>query len=217
MNTNELIDQLTTELQPVAALRPPGHRAAFWLLGAVLYFGALGLVVSWITPAAYSVDTGLLVSQLLGVAAGSVAVLAAFYSVVPGSSAAVKWAVVPLVVVWLAAFAAAAVGSNLQGMAEARHEWVCVGTILIGGSPLVVAMAVLLRRGAPLNPSLTGLLVALAVGSLANFGACLSLPHDNAATALVWHGGALVALTLVCVFGGRLVFRWQPVQGSSQR
>lgn len=51
-----------------------------------------------------------------------------------------------------------------------------------------MGLSVMLRRGAPLSPAWTGALAALAVATLANVGACLSLPHANGAVTFVWMG-----------------------------
>jgi hypothetical protein len=73
----------------------------------------------------------------------------------------------------------------------------------------MAVLAVMLRRGAPLAPAATAALVALAVGTLANVGACWSLPHASNEITLVWHGGTVLALVLVAALAGRAVFRWR--------
>ena len=89
----------------------------------------------------------------------------------------------------------------------ARHEWWCVGVILIGGAPLLAALVVMLRRGATLTPTMTGALAAIAVGALANVAACFWRPHPNDDVTFVWHGGAILALVLLCVCGAGFVLK----------
>lgn len=210
MNTDDLIEGLANDLAPVRPLSRPERRAAGWLVGSILYFTLLAYVSLRFGSGVDGVDTRLLISQLIGVVAGVLAAVAAFASVIPGYSRRVLiWPAIATAT-WLAVFAYGALTAGSErAVVASQSEWFCVGVILIGGSPLVAALAVMLRRGAPLNPALTALLGALAVGLLANFGACVSRPHVEDAATLVWHGGAIVALALVCTAGARFVLRWR--------
>jgi hypothetical protein len=209
MKTDNMIEQLAAELTPVRPLRPPGLRAAWWVLGAVLYLAVLTFARTGTGFEANAEVAGFLVIQAIGVVAGILAAIAAFASVVPGHSNRVAvWAFIAAIG-WLASMALAAFGADgSPAILAAQHEWVCVAVILIGGAPLVAALSIMLRRGAPLRPIRTGLLTALAVGLLANFGACLSSPHAADPVTLAWHGGAVLALIGVCIAGARVVLRW---------
>lgn len=209
MKTDDLIDELAAGLTPVQPMRRPGTRAAIWLAGSVLYLGALAIVVSNLHPATVSIGRALLLSQSIGVVAGILAVAAAFASVVPGHSKHALIAASAAVIVWLVSFVVAAAAGEIQAITAARNEWICVAIILAGGMPLAVTMAVMLRQGAPLTPRLTGLLIAMAVGLLANFSACLALPHADSAVALAWHGGALLVMALAGIIAGRFAFSWR--------
>lgn len=212
MNTNELIERLANELAVVRPLKRPARRAAPWLIGSVLYLGGLTLAVSSFSLRADGPDSGVLISQLIGVVAGILAAIAAFASVVPGYSKRVLISPSMATLAWLVAFVFVALegASDGQSVVASRHEWVCVAVILLGGGPLVAALAVMLGRGAPLNPVLTAMLGALAVGLLANFSACVALPHADGAVTLVWHGAAVIVLGLVCAAGARFVLTWGP-------
>ena len=105
-----------------------------------------------------------------------------------------------------AATLAAAPGSmDWAAVPEARHEWWCVGFIVVGGAPLAAVLARMLRRGAPLAPGTTAAYATLSVAALTNVGACLSLPHPNGAVTLAWHGGVTFVLVLLAAVAGRLV------------
>jgi hypothetical protein len=163
--------------------------------------------------------TGLWLSQLAAVAMGVLASRAAFASVVPGASKrAWPWAMFAAAV-WLGTLVFASPWSfDWATVLGATHEWLCVGFIVFGGAPLMVALAVMLRRGAPLTPGATAAFAALAVAGLANVGACLSLPHTNSAVTFAWHGGVVLALVLVAALAGHLVFKWsaaRPAGGES--
>lgn len=209
LKTDKLIEQLATDLAPVRPLRPPVLRAAGWIAGAVLYLAVLTLLRPGFTFRLDGDAITFLLIQALGFIAGLLAAVAAFASVVPGlrSRATV---LAPLCAVgWLAVMAVSAwSAAESPAILSAQHEWMCVAVILIGGAPLVAALWLMLRRGAPMSPIRTGFLVALAVGLLANFGACVSIPHAADLVTLVWHGSAMLALVFICIAGARLALRW---------
>jgi hypothetical protein len=149
------------------------------------------------------------VSQIAAVVMGLLASRAAFASVVPGlPKRSWVWAGLAALV-WLGTLVAASPWDfDWPTVLAASHEWLCVGFIVIGGAPLMLVLAVLLRRGAPLTPGATAAFAALAVGALANVGACLSLPHANSAVTFAWHGGVVSALVFVAALTGHLVFKW---------
>lgn len=208
-DTDHLIEQLATDLAPVDPLWRPAKRAAVWAVGAVIYLSVLAFVVSRFAVATGGIDTSLMVSQFVGIVAAVLAAIAAFASVVPGYSKRVLIGPAFAGAAWIVFLALAALrGGDEPVVASAQHEWFCVAIILLGGIPLIAALAGMLRRGAPLNPALTGLLGALAVGLFASFSACISLPHADGAVMLAWHGGAIVALAIACVAGARFVLRW---------
>jgi hypothetical protein len=88
------------------------------------------------------------------------------------------------------------------------REWMCVAVIVLGGAPMVAVLFRMLRRGAPLDPVVTAALGTLAVGALANVGACVSHPHASSAVTLVWHGVTIAALVGLAAASGRAMFRW---------
>jgi hypothetical protein len=209
MNTNELIENLAQGVKPVARLWRPGLRTVAWALGAALYLGVFVVVMSAMNAHAGGVGAGFWASQIAAVVVGLLASRAAFVSVVPGmSTRSIVWAVLAAIV-WLGTLVAASPPDfDWATVLGASHEWACVGFIVIGGAPLMWVLAAMLRRGAPLNPATTAAFAALAVGALANVGACLSLPHANSAITFAWHGGVVLALMAVAALSGRLVFGW---------
>jgi hypothetical protein len=210
VKTDDLIQQLAAELEPVRPLPSPGKRAVLWLAGSVLYFAALAIGMSRLGGGMGGIESSLLFSQSIGVLAGVLAVIAAFASVVPGHSNRALIGAVAAALAWLGWFAVTAIGAGeAQALAASQPEWICVAVILVGGAPLAAVMAVMLKRGAPLNPALTGFLIAMAVGLLANFSACISLPHGDVGVAFAWHGGALAVLALCCVIVSRLALTWR--------
>ncbi len=187
-----------------------------WLLGAVAYVGILVVAMSAANVDSAGVGTGFWVSQIAAVGVGLLASRAAFASVVPGLSAQARvWAVLAAVV-WFGTLVAASPWQfDWATVRAANHEWLCVGVIVVGGAPLMLVLTAMLRRGAPLNPAATAALAALAVGAMANVGACLSLPHANSAITLVWHGGVVVVLAAVAALTARFIFTWGAARSRS--
>jgi hypothetical protein len=216
MNTNDLIENLGRGLEPVVPLWRPGRRAAAWAVGAVVYLGILVLAMSAVGSRVGGAGAGFWVSQIAAVVMGLLASRAAFVSVVPGLPKRSRgWAVLAALV-WLGTLVAGLPPDfDWATVLGATHEWVCVGFIVVGGAPLMWALAVMLRRGAPLNPATTAAFAALAVGALANVGACLALPHANSAITFAWHGGVVLALVAVAALAGHLVFAWSAARSRS--
>lgn len=209
MNTNDLIENLARGLKPAAPLWRPGRRAAAWFIGAAFYVGVLVAGTSAVYADTEGAGTVFWASQIAAVVTGLLATRAAFASVVPGSPTRSRVWVVSAALVWFGTLAAASPWDlEPASILAASHEWICVGFIVIGGAPLMLVLAVMLRRGAPLNPATTAALAALAVGALANVGACLSLPHASSVVTLAWHGGVVLALVSVAALSGHLVFEW---------
>ena len=216
MNTNDLIENLARGLKPVAPLWRPCRRAAAWSVGAALYLGILVVGMSAVRPDADGAGAGFWVSQIAAVVMGLLASLAAFASVVPGLPKHSRvWAALAALV-WLGTLVVAAPWDfDWATVVAASHEWICIGFIVVGGAPLMLALTVMLRRGAPVNPGATAAFAVLAVGALANVGACLSLPHANSAITFAWHGGVVLALVSVAALAGRLVFGWNLARSPS--
>lgn len=212
MNTEDLIKRMAQGLEPVAPLPSPGKRAAVWLLGAALYLGVLVVAMVLASGAAGAAGMAFWASQAVAIAAGVLASTAAFVSVVPGLANRLRWWAAAAFLVWLATLVAPPASVDWSTVAAAKHEWLCVGFIVIGGAPLAAALAWMLRRGAPLSPATTAALAALAVATLANVGACVSLPHANGAVTFAWHGSVVVALVGVAAWIGRRTFPWPKVK-----
>jgi hypothetical protein len=208
VKTEELIERLARDLRPVTPLPRPGRRALAWWLGGVVYVAAV---------AAAMTGGGLLTSggarawlpQAAALVASLIAVRAAFASIVPGQAANPVMSLALAGLVWFGTlFAGSAWEVSATGIAAARHEWVCVALITLGGAPLMILLGAMLRRGAPLSPSATAALVALAGGTLANVAACWSLPHASNEITLAWHGGAVLVLVAAGALAGQRLFTW---------
>jgi len=209
MNTDRLIDSLADGLSPVQPLRAPGFRAFVWLGGASAFLGVLALsMTSSADVAVNGTGFGFVGPQLAAVLTGILAAWAAFTSVIPGySRSAFVWPVIAGVA-WIGGLAIGVPQGQAGILTAAPHEWMCVAVIVLGGAPLMAAMWLMLRRGAPLHPGITAALAAIAVGALANVAACVSHPHSNNAITLVWHGATIAVLVGVAAATGPLALKW---------
>ncbi len=212
MKTDELIDRLGHNVTATRPLPAPGMRTALWMLWAVLWLTVADvMMLAVMSSAGVAVTPLYLAQQSAALATGIMAARAAFASVIPGSNHRV-W-VFP-------ALGAAAWGVSLiwAGMHDLRvsgtlgvtsqSDWPCVVSMAVGGLVVGAPLFWMLRRGAPLTPGLTAFLAALAALSLANVEACLTRPHEFAATVLVWHGGTVVAFAALCALTGTRWLRW---------
>jgi hypothetical protein len=206
MNTNDLIQRLTSDLAPIEPLWRPGRRAVAWLLAAAIYVVVLTALLAKSGAPLELASPRVLLPHLAAIAACLLASWAAFASVIPGySRGPAVWAAIGALV-WIATVVVASQWhSDVATIVSARHEVACVAVIVLGGAPLLVAMSALLRRGAPFTPATTAGFAALAVGAITNISACFWRPHAVDDVTLVWHGGAIVALVLACALLARLV------------
>jgi hypothetical protein len=206
MNTDELIERLSREVPPVHPLWRPGWRAVAWLCAAAAYVVVLTVLLARSATPIELASPRVWLPHLVAIAAGLLASWASFASVIPGHSRLPAILAGIGTLIWIAAVVAASQWhSDIATIASARHELACVGVIVLGGLPLLLAMGAMLRRGAAFQPATTAAFAALAVGILTNIGACFWRPHAVDDVTLVWHGGAIIALVLVCAIGAQLV------------
>ena len=208
MNTNDLIQRLSTDLAPVEPLWRPGGRALAWLAVAAVYVVVLTVLLA---KSGASIDLSsprVWLPHLAAIVASLLASWAAFASVIPGHSRRAAACAAIAASVWVASvIVASRWDSDVATIVASRHELACVAVIILGGAPVLVAMAAMLRRGASFTPATTAAFAALAVGALTNVGACFWRPHAVDDVTLVWHGGAILALVVACALGARLVPR----------
>ena len=76
----------------------------------------------------------------------------------------------------------------------------------------VIAIVIMLRRGAPLVPRTTLALAAVAVAALANFALRLHHLGDVSIMVLVWHFGSVILLACVAGLIARHILNWQRVK-----
>lgn len=210
MNTDELIHDLTGHLTPVARLPAPAVRLVRWLALALPVLAVVVLLEGPRADLALRLAEprfmlGLVAALATGIAAG----WAALASTVPGLPAIRQAIPLAPAAVWLAVIGEGCwrqwltLGPDaLAGIGTPQ----CVPEILMAGTLPALALIWLARQGASLHPARTAALAALAASALG--AAALELFHHSEAAiiALVWHLGAVAALSGLAALAGRRLF-----------
>ena len=158
-NTEEFIRSLGANLVPVRPLRRPWIRAAIWLAFSLPY---LAVMVFVMTPRndllSKLSDTRFVVEQIAALTTGIVAAAAAFAMVVPGYTRKLLMVLLFPAAIWLGSLSRGCLLDWSQrgvGGLSLRSDWMCLPAIILMGAIPAVAMAIMLRRGAPLAPRVT--------------------------------------------------------------
>ena len=213
MRTDDLIQRLAADVEPVQCLRPPVFRLTRWLVVSLPWVVAVVYVMG-LRPdiAARMTDTRWLIEQGAALTTAIMAAMAALCAGVPGRP---RWEhylpLLPLAV-WLGAlgqgclqawFSSGSAGLSLQ------PDWQCLpGIVFVGFGP-AVAMAIMIFRGSPINPMTTTALGALAAGGLAEVGLRLFHQEDASLMVLVWQTGTVFGLTIIAGYAGTKFLRWR--------
>ena len=211
MNTEDLIQRLGDSLGPVRPLAPPWRRAAIWLACAAAYLCGV-VLIAWARGRSLE-GAGVGVAQQIALVATAVsASVAAFVSVVPAADRRVmSIAIIPGMLVMGALVWGCIVDVRTVGILGIGREtdWPCVLSLTLGGGLLWSLGVAMLRRGAPLSPRVSSLLVAVAAFSVANVEACLSRSHTFTVTVLLWHGMTTALFVAAFAQVGRDLLTWR--------
>lgn len=220
-DTEGLIRRLAENIKPVRPLRRPWVRTAAWLL---LSFPYIAIVVLVMTPRHDLLlkisDPRYVIEQLAALAAGIAAAASAFATIVPGYDR--RFLILPLLplAVWLGTLGHGCIQDWIQfgsdGLPVQPEWWLCFPAIALISAVPAIAMAVMLRRGAPLTPHLTAALGGLAAAGLGSFGLRLVHPEDASVTVLVWQVGSVLALSALAGAVGRYLLNWRSITGASE-
>ena len=220
METDKLIAGLTVDGNPVRRLASPWIRTTTWLAIASPY---VAMVILMMSPrddlVSKFADSRFLLEQFAALCTAIGAALAAFQSIVPGYDR--RFMLLPLIPlsVWLASLGQGCVQAWLLGGERSGFtpDIVCIPAIALVGTLPAVAMALMLRKGAPLWPHRSAALGGLAAAGLGNFGLRLFHNQDASLMVLVWQMGTVIMLTVLCGWAGRLFLDWRPLVAKVRR
>jgi hypothetical protein len=206
MQTDMLIDQLVAGLEPV---RPRSRAREAALLGLlVLLEIPLFLLLSDLrpdmpqamaTPAFWWKSGSFAIVAILAVAAMLISLdpstttprrIAGWWRALAGFAPAA------LALGWL-------IDAGASGRAAllARLEWRdgldCLANIALLTLPLVLALGLLMRRGAPTQPGRTSAAAGLAAAAAGAVVFALHCPHDDPLYVAVWYGGAVLGVAAI--------------------
>ena len=212
MRTEELIDRLAREAEPVQPLASPARRVLGWLaialgfaLAMVWAVGPRPDLAERLTEARFLLEQG----AALGTAI--LAAMAALALTVPDASRLWRWVPVLPGAAWLGTLGIGCLRDWAQlGPVGLRltPDPECFAYIALIGSLPLLALVLMLRKGAPLRPSWTLGLAALAAAAMGNFALRLFHTQDAALMVLVWQVGAVLVIAGIAALCGRHVLRW---------
>jgi hypothetical protein len=154
--TEQLIETLAADAEPVRRLRPPLARTAVWLVAFVAVVGAVTLATgTWPAMMARLADTRFAVEMAATFVTGLTAVVAAFYLSLPDRSRLWMLLPVPSLLLWLAT---SGYGCYRNWVAHGPQGWElgrssdCFVFIVTMSIPVAVVLYLVLRRARPLEP-----------------------------------------------------------------
>lgn len=212
METDAFIDQLADSSEPVTRLSWPSFRAAAWFALSIPY---VALVVVVMAPRGDLIaklsDSAYVIEQLAALATGVTAALGAFATTIPGFNRRILLLPALPAAIWFGSVGLGCVESWIKlGPAglSLQPDWYCLPAIVLVGMMPAIAMALMLRRGAPMTPHLTTALGGLAAAGLGNFGLRLFHPIDASIMVLVWQMGTVFMLAALAACVGRFLLNW---------
>ena len=215
MDTEKLIEQLAEVVEPVRPLPSPWIRTAAWLLVAIPY---VALVVFVVSPRADLISKAsewrYVIEQFAALATGITAATAAFATVIPGYDRKFLFFPVLPLAIWLGSLGDGCVKDWIHFGPDGlslQPDWFCFPAIVLVGAVPAIAIAVMLRRGAPLTPHVTSALGGLAAAGLGNFGLRLFHSQDASLMVLVWQVGAVCVLAAMAALAGRYLLNWRSI------
>jgi len=202
MRTEQLIEQLASELRPVRVLPAPAWRALLWLAIMAAAAGTLVLLFAHLDAVLPRLRTPRVAVESVATALTAVtAVIAAFELSIPDRSPRWAWLPLPFLALWLGASGLGCLRNGwslhtAQGLAgESPH---CFLFITAASVPLALALFAMLRRARPIDPLPVAMLGALGVAASAAFVLQFFHPFDVTVIDLALH---LAAIALVVSIG----------------
>jgi hypothetical protein len=205
MRTDQIIEDLATELAPVRVLRPPAVRALLWLAVVAAVSAALILRLTRWDAILPRLQTPRVAFETAATALTAItATIAAFELSLPDRSPRWAWLPVPTLLLWLGASGLGCLSNGLTlhnadgPVGESVH---CFVFITGASVPLAVGLFWMLRRARPLDALPVAAVGTLGVAATAAFVLQFFHPFDVTVIDLALH---LAAVGLVVLIGATL-------------
>jgi hypothetical protein len=204
--TDQLIETLTENLQPVKPLRKPGLRAVLWSAFATAVIALIAAVGGSRAELAHALTEASFLVPLAGSwLTGVTAALAAFEVSLPDRSRRWLWLPVAPVLLWGTGFAVSCLTNpgDILGSLALLPESACLLTIVLTSAALIVVLLPMLRRVKTLRPRLTAWLGCLAVAGFADTAHLLVHTEQDSLLALTVNLVPAMALVVLGGLAGR--------------
>jgi hypothetical protein len=212
ITTLDLMDALAADATPVRPLRPPLARAVAWLIFAVVLLVLLAVAHGLRPDLAERLRQPVfIVGIVAAIATGILAAVAAFVLSLPDRSRLWLLLPAPSLIVWVSTIGYGcltdwlSVGPEGLRFGEAIR---CFATLILTSTPLSLAMLMMVRHAALLQPTAVIMTGSLSVAAIT--ATALSLFHNLDATVMIltWNfGTSALIVALACAFGPRM-FSW---------
>lgn len=210
MATNDLIDSLVRDLEPVSPLPLPAIRLGRWgaasvalVAASVAVLGRRGDFGTAVFTQPFQAHVAFLVLAAVSSAAAALALA------IPGEPVGRWRRAAPAVALgaWLAWLAGELMPLAAAGEAAwPAAGWGCVAkAFTIGATPGLI-LAVMVGRGAPGDVRATVTFAALAAAAVGALGVELTCPLDGPMHLLLWHAGPVMVVVLLAALFGRAAF-----------
>jgi len=201
MQTDQLIEQLATRLEPIGRLRSPVERALLWLApvglistALILRYAQLGTALQRLAAPQVAFEFG--AAALTAIAA----IIAAFELSLPDRSPRWAWLALPPFLLWMGASGLGCLrnGVSLRGPdGMVGHSGHCFVFIVAASVPLSVFLFGMLRQARPLNPLPVAAMGTLGVAASAACVLEIFHPFDVTVIDLALHLAAVAAVILI--------------------
>ncbi|MDE1153818.1 MAG: DUF1109 domain-containing protein [Micavibrio sp.] len=210
MATDDLINQLASNLKPVRRLPAPLVRVLYVLgLTALVLAAAISLLTHGLRPdiATMLGRTGYLSQNLSFLAAGICAALAAFRLSVPDVKIrpATYAFIFAATAIWLVHIIALSFEGGLDGVDVGQRN--CLTDLSLFMVVPLAATTFMLTRGAPVWRGWAGYSMVLAIGSFCAIGMRFLCPNDQPAHLLVWHFMPVMVFALAGIALGKILLK----------
>ncbi|MDQ7250917.1 NrsF family protein [Dongia sedimenti] len=204
--TDQLIEGLTRNLQPVKPLRKPGLRAALWSGFATLVIAIIAAVGGSRADLAHALPEVTFFVPLIGSwLTGVTAAVAAFQVSLPDRSRHWLWLPAVPILLWGTGFAVSCFSNpgDILASLALLPESACLLTIVLTSAALLVVLLPMLRRVKTLRPRLTAWLGCLAVAGFADTAHLLVHTEQDSLLALTVNLAPALALVVLGGLAGR--------------
>lgn len=213
MKTDDLVAVLATDAGPVDTAGLTRGTGLIALAGLVLTAVALVLTLGLRTDLAAVLATPPVLAKFaLGGSVAAFALVAFQRSLRPGraASGALALVVLPLaaIVAWALVTLAGRPSGDWAGLVFGKTWGACVVFVTLYAMLPFVALLAIARRGAPVNPRLSGLAAGIGAAGLATIAYALHCPEDAVPFIAAWYPLAMAIAAGLGALAGPRLLRW---------